>query len=88
VRPGDNRDVGDQTQEPAIHYRDKAGEIARAAGLSRSAGVRLELLQIATAFKRMAEHFERGKPPDEVDQGNLATYATMSQTRRKVGGHP
>jgi len=42
----------------ADYYRQKAEEISQVAKRSRNTDVRLELLQIAELFERMADHAE------------------------------
>ena len=43
----------------ADYYRQKAEEISQLASRSRNASIRLELLQIAELFERMADRAER-----------------------------
>jgi len=46
-------------QPTADYYREKADEIRRSAQRASSAEVRLELLEIADLFERMADRVER-----------------------------
>jgi len=46
-------------QPAADYYREKAEEISQLARRSRNTGIRLELLQIAELFERMADRAER-----------------------------
>jgi len=52
-------DMTKALQPTADYYREKADEIGRSAQPASSAEVRLELLEIAELFERMADRVER-----------------------------
>jgi hypothetical protein len=60
--------INDRTRN-AKYYREKAREIRRFATYARSPDVRLQLLDLADLFDRMAVHVEgRINSQDEVDE--------------------
>jgi hypothetical protein len=58
-------------QRNGNYYQEKAREIARFASRARSATVRLELLDIADRFDRMAAYVERRINPGEDGEEDL-----------------
>jgi hypothetical protein len=85
--------MSDARPHTADYYRERARQIGRFALRARSPVVRLELLDIADLFTRMAAHAEKRTISGASGEDGFARTVVSPMPKRRatstaMGGHP